>query len=599
TGSYAGSQPSPSSPIRGQFSADNTASATTLIIRNANVIPSIAAGQVIDFTNNGTGDGNVIYSSNAAQTVYTNSNPRIGVNNSTYDNLTFSGTGMKNVQGGKLSIGDSFDNSANSPSDFTTNKTEVTSYTNTINIPVSARIFNGGTTGTTFTDFIITINTATGSANPNLNTTALGPTIITNRINIDTDGTVTLSGNSSLTAQTNATDIFTLKSGASSSATVMPIPSGSAITGNVSVERFVKGSPTDLSKRGYRLISSPVFTGTVSGNRMQSYNYLLGSVYVSGLAGGGFNAGTSTNPTLYLYREDITPTGTTFTSSNYKGIAKINNTNTYDIGTQRRFTTTNMNDTTVNVPVGNGTLFFFRGDKSNNTTQTGTKLVSPFDYPEDVVLTAVGNLTQGTVDFRHWFNRPNMATLSFTNSSAINNNTSPRNVRGYNLVGNPYASSIDWNKLNRNSTATNSSVYAPNIDGAVWFFNPTNKQYESYIRPSGNPANDTIQTTNNGTLYAGTGSASNVIASGQGFFVRANAAGGTLRFLESAKTIAQPAVASLNKVMGIPVSTVQGQFPYMRIQLKKDSLNDDDILIRFMEDGQEKYDAKEDAEDMG
>src|SRR5206468_1723719 len=53
---------------------------------------------------------------------------------------------------------------------------------------------------------------------------------------------------------------LTLNSDASGSAIVAPISGTSTITGNVNVQRFIDGS--SVSKRGYRLISSAIFTAT-------------------------------------------------------------------------------------------------------------------------------------------------------------------------------------------------------------------------------------------------------------------------------------------------------------------------------------------------
>lgn len=616
-----------------RFVTDNTALNTFLTITSLNPFSSTASSDY-DFTNGGSGIGTVTYAATSGtQEIYTTADdPVLGVNPRNYENISFTGAALKKVHGNKTisgtvlgmtvggnwtSDGGSIDLTTNNPlitiAGSLTNSTTINQGSGNIdiegavtnsgvlnlgtgNIYIAGNYTNSGTytqsTGTTIFDGItqtLTDNSTLGTIFNKVLFTGNGTnTLVNNKFAVSPIGVLTLANSAVLVAGGN----LTINSNASSSGTIATIPAGSSITGNVSVQRFIKGSSADLTKRGYRLLSAPVSVATVNGVRLQSYNYLLTSVPVSGLTGGGFNV--TGNPTLYLYREDITPTGTTFTSSNYKGIAKINNTNAYDIGTQKRFTTTNINDTTVNVPVGNGTLFFFRGNTTdNNGSAAGSKTTLPFNYPEDVTLTSTGVLNQGTVAFRHWFNRPDMATLSYTNSSAINNNTAPRRVRGYNLVGNPYASAINWNKLNRNATVTSSSIYAPTIDKSIWFFNPTNKQYEAYL--DGSPASS--DTTN--TLFTGTGSASNIIASGQGFFVRTTSAGGGLQFLESAKTITQPVVASLNKLMGIPVSTVDGVHPYLRIQLKKDSVNDDDILIRFNEPASENYVLNEDAEDIG
>ena len=51
-------------------------------------------------------------------------------------------------------------------------------------------------------------------------------------------------------------------------------------------------------------------------------------MYLTGSAGGGFDK--TGNPTLYLYREDLTPSNVTYTSGNFLGISAINNTPAYN-----------------------------------------------------------------------------------------------------------------------------------------------------------------------------------------------------------------------------------------------------------------------------
>ncbi|MBS1503645.1 MAG: DUF2341 domain-containing protein, partial [Bacteroidetes bacterium] len=82
---------------------------------------------------------------------------------------------------------------------------------------------------------------------------------------------------------------FTLKSTSSQTANFGSIPSGSSVTGTFTVERFAKGSyPTDLSKRGYRLVSSPIYTGTAGSLNVFDLSWLASSAIITGPSGGGF-----------------------------------------------------------------------------------------------------------------------------------------------------------------------------------------------------------------------------------------------------------------------------------------------------------------------
>ncbi|MBE7175180.1 MAG: DUF2341 domain-containing protein [Mucilaginibacter polytrichastri] len=409
----------------------------------------------------------------------------------------------------------------------------------------------------------------------------------TGKIALAPDGIMNISGNTTVNVQ-GARLIF--RSDAGGSATLAAIPAGSSINSDVQVERFIRGS-SNLSKRGYRLISSPVYMATTSsGLRTWNPLYILNSSIITGLGGTANGFTSAGNPTLYLYREDLVPQSGSFTSGNYKGISGLSGTAPFPVRTQLRNNRSNTSDTTVNIPVGTGMLFFFRGNKASNGTTSGSKTTLPFNFPEDVVFTMTGPLNQGTVSAQTWFTKDNTAVFPF--STSIANNIEPRNVRGFHLLGNPYASGINWNKLNRNGAA--SSLYAPNIEPAVWFFNPTNKQYEAYI--DANPASG--DTTN--AVFTGTGSATNIIASGQGFFIRTRAGGSGFRFMEAAKTVSQAPASGLNKLMGVPAGQrAAAVVPSVRLRLIKDELNDDEVLIRFRDDAQPEYNVEEDAADMG
>jgi hypothetical protein len=82
---------------------------------------------------------------------------------------------------------------------------------------------------------------------------------------------------------------------------------------------------------------------------------------------------------------------------------------------------------------------------------------------------------------------------------------------GWNLVGNPYPSVIDWDEVTKPT----------NLSAAIWLFDPTvgeNGDYKYYI--NGGAENTTTQ----------------YIPSGQGFFVRAVGGNGTLQFANDDRT---------------------------------------------------------------
>lgn len=96
--------------------------------------------------------------------------------------------------------------------------------------------------------------------------------------------------------------------------------------------------------------------------------------------------------------------------------------------------------------------------------------------------------------------------FSGTTNTGILNKSFTQNGLGWNLVGNPYPSVLDWDAVS----------LPPELNGAVWLFDPTigaNGDYVYYIN-GGGLANTTTQ----------------FIPSGQGFFVRATGGAGTLTF---------------------------------------------------------------------
>lgn len=347
-------------------------------------------------------------------------------------------------------------------------------------------------------------------------------------------------------------------------------------------------------------MSSSIYTDNDGTSNVFNLQYLTNSIYVSGLgySTNGFNVPLTQNPSLYLFREDDPPpptSSTVFTTDyNWKGIAKINNSPLYNIGTQTRNNHANTLDTTTTIPVGNGFLMLFRGDKSTTANYTypfGTSV-------QDVTLTEKGTINTGTINVRLWFaNSGNNlgSNLSYTTSTtaAATGSTSAL-TGGFALVGNPYPSTINWEKFNANSTIANSSIYGSGgLTGVIYVFNAFSKQYESYIPLGG--GQDTVS-INPGVAI---GSASNMIASGQGFFVQASAAGQSLSFRETAKTNTQPTISLLQNLMGKPVATTAGPKSLLRLQLLKDSINNDEIVIRLGNNFNAKYVLGEDAFDLG
>lgn len=604
----------PTYPGLGLFQMDSFAASTTLELLNNNpVVTPITTGFTVDFTNNGAGAGTVIYDApSGIQTVYTTANAGLGIYNYNYDYLTFGGGSAKLITGGALTIGHDLTTGGAGAIDLTDNNPVITVSGNWINSTnvnqgsgaitlVNALQNNSGTI--TFGSGTFTItgpfqNTGgivkcgagnitfkgnysnkgtftagtgmiyfSGSAQSLVDSSAYGTTFnqVTfnggtatmgagvNNFSVASSGVLTMVSPGVLVAGSSSAAYLTLNSDSTGSATIAPIPASSSITGNVNVQRFVRGG--SMKYRGYRLLSSPVYAATVGSGNVFSINYLQKSCYITGPTGaaGGFDK--TGNPTLYVYRENLPSSGATFMSGNFRGISNIATSPTYLIdGDAGNF----------NLPVGDGYLFYFRGDRS---TSLASKTSAPYATPENTILTATGTLNQGQVTVHDWYT-PSSVNLGYTTTTG--NDT----IRGYNLVGNPYASSINWDLLN--TTTSTTGIYGSNIRNTIYVLDPVSKNYGVYIAGSGG---------------VGTHNTSSILPSGQGFFVIATSPSAQLVFNESAKVNTQ--VTGQNLLMGVPVNYASNQ--YLRLQVAADSVNTDDIIIHFNSSATTAYNANTDA----
>jgi hypothetical protein len=143
------------------------------------------------------------------------------------------------------------------------------------------------------------------------------------------------------------------------------------------------------------------------------------------------------------------------------------------------------------------------------------------------------------------------------NQGDINLPVSLTNNDGWNLVGNPYASTIDWDSPNWDKS---------NLAEAVYILNPDTEQYATYI---------------NG---AGANGGSNLIASQQAFWVRAIGSNPVLTAKESVKSSFDQAFFKSN-------STVSSG---MHIILSGNNMADEAVL-RHVQGATDGYDSQYDA----
>jgi len=491
---------------------------------------------VVTFNNSGA----TVNYSGATQTIYTDKSITGLTTGVSYQNITFSGTGVTVVPTGNVNIAGNFTNNmANDAGDYLRLPNPTFNFNGT-----TQTLIAGGGNGTIFYKA-----TFSGAGTKSMTS---------GNFYISATGTLTMSGSSALTVL-NTGGLLTLISGTNSSATVAAIPTGPSITGNVNVQRYMTGG---AGYRGWRLGSSPVHAATVGSNYVYSINYLQNSIYLTGSAGGGFDK--TGNPTLYLFREDMTPNNSGFTSGNFWGISALNNSPAYNYYM-------NGGSTAYNIPAGDGYMYFFRGNRSSASMATETE--PSYTTPVTVTASATGSLNQGQITVSDWYT-PTSAYLGYTGTGTGTNYA----VRGFNLVGNPYASSIDWESYNTTSTTT--GIYANNVGITAYELDPVTNNYDIYQK---------------GGIYTNHGK--RTIVSGQGFFVLATSTNAQLIFNESAKTSTQ--LTGLNLFMdtqsGLATATSSNIIPHLRLQMAKDSINTDDIYIGFDSQASPNYVPDQDA----
>ncbi|MBS1523889.1 MAG: hypothetical protein JST50_23000 [Bacteroidetes bacterium] len=354
---------------------------------------------------------------------------------------------------------------------------------------------------------------------------------------------------------------FTIQSDQYGTGSIGKIPNNpgthqNSFNGLFTCERYITGY------RGYRLVASPVYAATSGSNNVYSLNYVKSDAYISGTgAAGGFDKviTTSQGPTLYLFREDVAYSNATFISGNFQSINSLSSGNaatpTY---------TFDVTSGSYSIPVSNGFLFFYRGYRYS-ATYTKAMQFTPGTAAEASTLSTTGYLNQQQVVFRDWYT-PSSTLLGCSNSNVA--------AKGFNLVANPYACSIDWNT--QQSTTTTSNIYALNLSPYIYEFDQRTGNYDTY--------NSNGTYTNNGTR---------TIMSGQAFFVLALNSSAQLIFNEGAKSTTLQNTG-VNLLMGTPADML-ARSQSLRLEIAKDTINKDDTFISFNPNAKTTLDFSEDA----
>ena len=251
---------------------------------------------------------------------------------------------------------------------------------------------------------------------------------------------------------------------------------GNYLNGEVEVERYIPGS----SGRRYRYLAAPFTLGPNVASSWQQ------QIHITGLGSGGnicpnltpnsngFDATLTSTFSMLTYDEQTAISfgtgayGTTVYANAWKGISST---------------------ITHQLAAGTGYNVFVRGNRSQGCSLlNGSSIYNA----QDVLLSAKGTIQTGPFQFN----------VSYT----------PANGKGWNLIGNPYPSSIVWSD---NAQAWQRN----NIENAYWIYKPSGDHYASW----------------NGALQMGTNQASQTIESGSAFFVKANSTNPALAITEMAK----------------------------------------------------------------
>ncbi len=305
------------------------------------------------------------------------------------------------------------------------------------------------------------------------------------------------------------TSIFTLLSTADDpvqDGAIAALPTGASVSGSMTVQRFMtKEGGNDT--RIYRYISSPVQNATVAD--IQNEIPITGS-----FTGYSVCSTCLRNQSMFAYDEsvvnDINGSGVADFNDGYIDFPNASNTET--------------------LQPARGYALFVRGNILPSTRW-------------DVR----GNVNQGNVTAISF-------PVTYTSSGVAAND-------GWNLVGNPYPSTIDWNAA--------SGWTKTNLEGSI------------YIHDNGSIPGRFA--TWNGTV--GTNGGSRYIAMSQGFWVKANGVG--VPALQGNENIKQPGASTSFFREG-------SMSDLLRITLSNATANDE-AVIHFREDATPQFDAHADA----
>ncbi len=310
--------------------------------------------------------------------------------------------------------------------------------------------------------------------------------------NITLGNELRLSGSLTPTAGTLISNgNLTLVSTISGTGRIGEIITGSDVTGNVNIQRFVVGG---AGNRGWRTMSSPV-----SGF---DYSQLADDIFITGPGGAtnGFDASGS-SASILTYEEN---------PSNGRGWKSIAGTSS-------------------TLDAGLGMLVFYRGDRSQTTSITDNSVA-----PNSSAVDFLGSINKGTLP---------PTNLSYNTTGIVADD-------GWNYLGNPYPSEIDYSMLDKTA----------NVSTTYYVFNPTTGNYVNRD-PNANEH----------------------IAIGQGFFVQVDNTGQSVTFEED------------DKVTSNPTAYFKTQLAPFTVKMFQDSTRFDVAWLKFDASASKQYVFNQDA----
>ncbi len=363
----------------------------------------------------------------------------------------------------------------------------------TFNSSTSTLVFNGSALQTIGGTSVSTFN------NLSITNTTLGTSVevISNQ---NLKSVLSLAAGSTFDADgaSNAS-VFTLLSSADNTtidASIAALPSGASVSGNVTVQRFMSIEGPN-NTRIYRYISSPV-------QNAQALDIQNEIPITGAFTGSSSCSGCGTNQSMFSYNEAVITGGID--------------------GGYVNFPAATITETLI---PGLGYAIYERG----NVIPSGLWDVRGPINSGNVILGGASGVT-------------------FTSSGVPADD-------GWNLVGNPYPSTIDWNASGWTKTNLNGTIYMrDNATGTIASFNG-------------------VSGTNGGSRY---------IATGQAFFVQASSASPSLVVSETAKAA------------GTQTTFFREEAPtnLIRVTMKKDAVSDE-LVVHFRKDASSEFDAQMDA----